>query len=400
MDVVIIGAGQAGAWVARSLRESGHEGSITLLGREPHAPYERPPLSKGVLSGEEAQPPVLLGQQQCEALRVDFRPGVEVVGIDRSGRQVRCADGAVFRYDKLVLTTGGRPRQLSCPGSELPDVHALRTIEDSRAIARKLVPGNRLLVIGGGWIGLEIAATARKKQVEVTVLEAGPRLCARSVPPQLSDFLLEKHRKEGVDVRLSTTLTSIGTGRRRSLAVHLPDAVQEFDVAVVGIGLALDASLAEACGLEVQDGIVLDPTGRTSDPDIYAAGDVANQPNSWAGGRLRQESWANAQNQAIAVGKALAGVDVVHDEIPWFWSDQYDMNLQVLGVPSNDLEGIQRGSAEEGAFSVFQISNGRLRSVISVNAPRDIKVAKRWLKQGTCPSSAILSDRTVRLDKL
>ena len=156
MDVVIIGAGQAGAWVARSLREAGHEGGITLLGREPHAPYERPPLSKAVLSGAEEHPPVLLGPQQCDALRVDFRPGVEAVGIDRTGHQVSCADGSAVRYDKLVLATGGRPRALSCPGADLPGVHALRTIEDCQAIARKLVPGNRLLIVGGGWIGLEM----------------------------------------------------------------------------------------------------------------------------------------------------------------------------------------------------------------------------------------------------
>ena len=400
MDVVIIGAGQAGAWVARSLREEGHKGGITLLGRELHAPYERPSLSKGVLSGVEEHPPVLLTPQQCEAMRVDFRPGVEVVGIDRAGHQVRCADGSMLHYGKLVLATGGRPRPLSCPGAELPNVHALRTIEDSRAIARHLMPGNRLLIIGGGWIGLEIAATARKKQVNVILLEAGPRLCARSLPPRFSEFLLEKHRQEGVEVRLSTTITSIIPGCQRALAVQLPGESQEFDAVVVGIGLVLDTSLAEACGLEVLDGIVVDQTGRTSDPDIYAAGDVANQPNSWAGGRLRFESWANAQNQAIAVGKAIIGGDVAYDEIPWFWADQYNLNLQVLGVPSNELEGTLRGSAEEGAFSVFQISDGRLRSVISVNAPRDIKVAKRWLKQGTCPSPAALADHAVRLDRL
>jgi len=400
MDVVIIGAGQAGAWVARSLREAGHEGGITLLGREPHAPYERPPLSKAVLSGAEEHPPVLLGPQQCDALRVDFRPGVEAVGIDRTGHQVSCADGSAVRYDKLVLATGGRPRALSCPGADLPGVHVLRTIEDSRAIASKLVPGHRLLVIGGGWIGLEIAATARQRQVDVTVLEAGPRLCARSVPPQLSDYLLAKHRKEGVDVRLSTTVASIGAGRERALAVPLDGVAQEFDAVVVGIGLVLDTGLAEACGLEVRDGIVVDPSGRSSDPDIYAVGDVANQHNSWAGGRLRFESWANAQNQAIAVGKAIAGGEVVYDEIPWFWSDQYDLNLQVLGIPSNDLSGIVRGSVDEGAFSVFQVTADGLRSVIAMNAPRDIKVAKRWLKQGTCPPPSVLADVSVRLDKL
>ena len=173
MDVVIIGAGQAGAWVARSLREAGHEGGITLLGREPHAPYERPPLSKAVLSGAEEHPPVLLGPQQCDALRVDFRPGVEAVGIDRTGHQVSCADGSAVRYDKLVLATGGRPRALSCPGADLPGVHALRTIEDCQAIARKLVPGNRLLIVGGGWIGLEIAATARRGPLVFSAITGG-----------------------------------------------------------------------------------------------------------------------------------------------------------------------------------------------------------------------------------
>ncbi len=400
MRVVIVGAGQAGAWVAKSLRENGHEGDITLLGREAVAPYERPPLSKGVLSGAEAHPPVLLTPQQCEALRVDFQPNIDVVSIDRAAREVRCANGKTLAYDRLVLTTGGRPRQLTCAGAELPGVHTLRTIEDSRAIGAQLESGNRLLIVGGGWIGLEIAATARKKQVEVMVLEAGPRLCARSVPPLISSALLRWHASAGVDIRLSATVTSIEKGAGRSLRAISPGSAEEFDAIVVGIGLALDTQLAEACGLEVQDGIVVDQWGRTSDPDIYAAGDVTNQPCSWAGGRLRLESWANAQNQAIAVGKTLAGIETAYDDIPWFWSDQYDKNLQVLGIPSNQLDGIVRGSLDEGSFTVFQIWDGKLRSVIAVNAPRDIKVAKRWLRQGSCPPSAVLMDRSVRLDKL
>lgn len=400
MGVVIVGAGQAGAWVARSLRGNGYEGGITLLGREPFAPYERPLLSKGVLSGAEEHPPVLLTPQQCDVLHVDFRPNTDVINIDRVNHAVTCANGAVFAYDKLVLTTGGRPRELTCPGADLPGVHTLRTIDDSKAIAKALVPGNRLLVIGGGWIGLEIAATARTKQVDVVVLEAGPRLCARSLPPLLSDVLLERHVKEGVDVRTLTTVSAIEQGQRRALRVEMLGGAQEFDAAVVGIGLALDTALAADAGLEVHDGIVVDNAGRTSDPDIYAAGDVANQRCSWANCRLRFESWANAQNQAIAVGKAIAGLEVAYDEIPWFWSDQYDMNLQVLGVPSNHLEGVVRGSVDEGPFSVFQVSDGKLRSVIALNAPRDIKIAKRWMKEGICPSAAVLSDRSIRLDKL
>lgn len=400
MSVVIVGAGQAGAWVARSLRDNGYEGAITLLGREASSPYERPSLSKGVLSGAEEHPPVLLTPQACETLRVDFRPNTDVVSIDRARHVVVCADSAEVSFDQLVLATGGRPRRLACPGIDLPQVHTLRTVEDSRNIAQALVPGNRLLVIGGGWIGLEIAATARKKQLDVVVVEAGSRLCARSLPPLLSDVLRARHAKEGVDVRTSTTVTAIERGLHRALRVELPDGPQEFDAAVVGIGLALDTTLAGDCGLQLQDGIVVDGAGRTSDPDIFAVGDVANQPCSWADGRMRFESWANAQNQAIAVGKVIAGLDVIYDEIPWFWSDQYDMNLQVLGVPSNHLPGIVRGSIDQDSFSVFQVIDGKLRSVISVNAPRDIKVAKRWMKAGTCPPAQVLSDKSVRLDKL
>mgnify|MGYP001810368572 CR=1 FL=1 len=400
MGVVIVGAGQAGAWDARSLRGNGYEHGITLLGRERFAPYERPPLSKSMLSSAGEHPPVLLTPQQCDGLRVDFQPNTEVINIDRVNHVVTCATGAVFAYDKLVLATGGQPRTLTCPGADLPSVYTLRTIDDSRAIAKVLVPGKRLLVIGGGWIGLEIAAIARRKQVNVVVLEAGARLCARSLPPLLSDFLLERHVREGVDVRTLTTLSALEKGRHSALRVELPGGAEEFDAAVVGVGLSLNTTLAVNAGLEVQDGIVVDKTGRTSDPDIYAAGDVANQPCSWTNGRLRFESWANAQNQAIAVGKVIAGLEVSYDEIPWFWSDQYDLNLQVIGVPANDLECIVRGSVGERAFSVFQMSDGKLRSVIALNAPRDIKLAKRWMREGICPPAAILRDRSLRLDKL
>lgn len=400
MGVVIVGAGQAGAWVARSLRGSGYSGSITLLGREPFQPYERPTLSKSVLSGEQAHPPVLLTAQQCDALNVDFRPNTEVIGIDRKAHEVTCVGGA-FGYSKLVLTTGGRPRKLTCPGAQLPGVHSLRTIEDARAIGEALQPGKRMLIVGGGWIGLEIAATARKKQVQVTIVEAGGRVCARSVPPIISNVILEWHRAAGVEVRLSTVVTLIDRGTWRPLRVTMSNwGSEEFDVVVIGIGLEIDTGLAESSGLAVSDGIVVDQEGRTSDPDIYAAGDVANQPSSWTRGRLRLESWSNAQNQAIAVGKALAGMAVAYDDVPWFWSDQYDKNLQVLGIPSNDLDSVLRGSLQGDSFSVFQLSDGKVHSVMAVNAPRDIKAAKRWMRDGTCPPHAALADPAVRLDRL
>lgn len=402
MRIVIVGAGQAGGWVARSAREGGHTGEIVLLGRESLPPYERPPLSKDVLDGREAHPPEVLTLDQCQALSIDFRPGTEVVAIDRVNATIQCADGTNVDYDRLVLATGGLPRRLGCPGEDLPGVHTLRTVDNARAIAKLLQPDKRLLVVGGGWIGLEIAATARSKHVEVVLAEAGQRLCARSLPSQVSDVLKGWHEAAGVDVRIATTVVALEKGASRPLRAKLSSGVEEFDGVIVGVGLHLETALAENCGLAVQNGVVVDQSGRTSDPQIYAVGDISNQLSSFAGvaGRQRLESWANAQNQGIAVGKTLAGTEVVYDDVPWFWSDQYGKNLQVLGVPTNAADTVIRGTLGGDSFSLYQTANGKLQSVIAVNAARDIKIAKRWMKAGTCPPTSILADCSTRLDRL
>lgn len=404
MRTVIIGAGQAGAWVARSLRAASPVTQITLLGQETHAPYERPPLSKGVLAGRESAPPCLLSPEQLAELQIDFQSGTTVTAIDRVTGQVECANGQRIGYDKLVIATGGRARQPRMPGAELPGVHTLRSWSDCQTILAALQSGRSLLVLGGGWIGLEVAATARRMGLNVTLVEDGERLCARSVPIDISLYLMALHEQEGVEILLNTSVGAIRRHPDGRLIVDLGQGERVADLIVAGIGLEPNIELAVHCGLEINNGIVVNSQGQTSDSNIYAVGDVANQPCVWIGAplesRLRLESWANAQNQAIAVGRVLADESVHYDEIPWFWSDQYDMNLQVLGLP--DSEGVHtlRGSKANGRFCVFQTVAGKLRSVIAVNMARELKVAKRWMVNGSCPSATDLANMDIRLDKV
>lgn len=403
MRTVIVGAGQSGAWVARTLRELQPEVEIILVGDETSAPYERPPLSKGVLSGTQEAPPSLLSIEQARDLDINMQLGVEVQVINRRQRSLVLSNGVALTYDKLVLATGGRARLPELAGVDLPAVHTLRTLNDAKRLRNSLRAGRKLLVLGGGWIGLEVAATARSSGLSVTLIEGGSRLCARSVTPDVSAFLLERHVHAGVDVQLSGAVTAISETDGGMLTATTHRGRQAFDLIVVGIGLQPNTALGEACGLEINNGIVVDANGRTSDPDIYAAGDVTNQPCSWAGAklgaRIRLESWANAQSQGIAVGRALAGMDPGQRDLPWFWSDQYELNLQVLGTPSSDAVTVQRGQKDDGKFCLFQFLDERLHAVIAVNMPREVKLAKRWMKAGTWPDHLELSDPQFRLDK-
>lgn len=404
MRVVIVGAGQAGAWVARTVRENAAEAQITLIGEEVHEPYERPPLSKGVMSGAESSPPCVLSAMQAQELNIDMRLGITVTSIDRVEKRVRLSTGEEASYDKLVLATGGSARRPNIPGIDLPGVHTLRTLDDAVRLRTDMQTGKSLLVLGGGWIGLEVAATARQLGMSVTLIEGGSRLCARSVPPDVSDFLLARHLREGVNVHLNGALTAIrnDTDGRLRAVTHYGE--QSFDAIVVGIGLDPNTALAKGCGLEVSNGVLVDILGRSSDLNIYATGDVANQPCTWNGGdpgsRIRLESWANAQNQGIAVGRALTGYKANYSQdIPWFWSDQYDLNLQVLGIPTSGGKNVWRGSPESGKFCIFQLVDERIQSVIAVNMARELKIAKRWIKSGICPLASQLSHLEFKLDK-
>ncbi|WP_186085218.1 NAD(P)/FAD-dependent oxidoreductase [Burkholderia gladioli] len=402
-NIVVVGAGQAGAWVARSAREAGFAGTITLLGDESHLPYERPPLSKaGLLGTGEAYSPVF-EREDYEKLDIRVELGKRVNAIDRAARQVVCADGSRYPYDRLALATGGQARRPVFPGNDLPGVLTLRRLADAAAIAARMREGGHALVVGGGWIGLEVAAAARTRGMSVTLLEYAERVCARSLPPFMSDYLLRTHVGHGVQVRTQTSLAGVHTtddGRLIATVAASDERIEPADLIVLGVGLAPDIELAAAAGLHVENGIVVDETGATSDPTIFAAGDVACMPLSWRQGRLRLESWANAQNQAIAVGRTMAGDPVSYDDLPWFWSDQYDLNIQMVGLFSPGREQVVRGDPSAHSFSLFQLEGGRIVAAASVNAPRDLKHAKQLIKKAKPVDAVSLADVAIPLDRL
>lgn len=398
---VIVGAGQAGRWIALTLRAEGFAGRIVWFGAEPHRPYDRPPLSKAVLKGEATlEQLALLPPERFEALEVQWRPGERVIAIDRTARTVHTARGASQRYDTLFLATGGQARLL--PGvAPHPRVRTLRTWEDALALKRQLAGARHVLVLGGGWIGLEVAASARTLGCEVSVLEAASRLCVRTVPPCVSQHLAELHTRHGVELKLGAAVTDV-----RALAdavqVHLADGTRlAGELLVVGIGLVPDDTLAAAAGLVTGNGVLTDAHGRTDDAAIFAAGDVANALRA-DGTRARVESWENAQRQAVAAAKAALGVP--HDpeaEGPgWFWSDQYDDNLQVLGEPREAHRVVERVDAGRRQCLFFFCDGARIAALAAVNAGREVKLVRKWMREGRFPPPEWLADTTTELNKL
>jgi 3-phenylpropionate/trans-cinnamate dioxygenase ferredoxin reductase subunit len=401
-SIVIIGAGQAGGWAAQTLRKEGFAGKVVLIGDELHPPHERPPLSKAVLAGEVAPETTHLFKPGAfEELRLDWQRGVRAAAIDRDAKRVVLSHGELIGYDKLILCTGGRARWPSVPGADLPGVFALRTIEDSVAIGRALGDAKRLIVVGGGWIGLEVAATARKKGVSVKVVEARPRLCERTVPSQVSEYLLALHRKNDTQVILGCGLVGFTRDSRSALSVQLDDGrALAADITVVGVGLVANDELARAAGLACENGVLVDEQCRTSDPDILAAGDVAIAPNRWVGQRIRLESWQNAQDQAIVAAKVALGRDVRYDPLPWFWSDQYDMNLQIYGLPAPSQRAVLRGDVSSGSFVLFYLEKDHVKAAVGMNAARDLRFARRLIESEKAVGPAKLADTSVPLSKL
>ena len=399
--IVIVGAGQAGGWAARTLRSEGYAGPLVLIGDERHPPYERPPLSKAVLLGDAAPESThLFGADVFDGLDVDFRSGARVVAIDRVGKSVQLADGALIAYDKLVLATGGRARTLPLDSLTGDGVFTLRTLEDSAAIGAAFETARTALVLGGGWIGLEIAAAARVRDVGVTLIEVADRLCHRAAPPALSDWLLWLHRGRGVDVRLGQSVAQV-TRSADGMTARLTSGERvAADMIVVGAGLAASDELARTAGLACDDGVLTDPCGRTDDPDVFACGDVAVFDVPGAGRPMRLESWANAQNQAIACAKAVLGRDAAYDEIPWFWSDQYGRNIQILGLPPADAAPVRRGASDDEPFSLFWLDGQRLMAAVAVDGANDIKVARRLMARGIAVDADRLTDPEVSLRKL
>ena len=403
--IVIIGAGQAGVQAAEALRTGGFAGAITLLGDEPHGPYHRPPLSKAWLAGDiGAEQLVMRAPEALARKNIALRTGVTVSAIDRAARQVKLADGSTLPYSGLVLATGSTPRSLPLPGGNAQGVLALRSRDDASAITARMAMCIEqqlpVVVIGGGFIGLEVAATARKKGLSVTVLEAAPRLLGRVLAPLLSDWYAELHRSHGVNLVLGAQITALETDRQGAVSgVRMADgSVVPADLVVVGIGVSANDQLARDAGLECERGIVVDACGRTSDPLILAAGDCTARrlPD---GSLLRLESVQNATEQGKSVAAALLGQERPFTATPWFWSDQYDKKLQMAGLSGGADQWAVRGDMSQagiagiaGSFSVYHFKGNKLLAVDSVNASRDHLQARKLLDAGVSPTPQQAAD--------
>ncbi len=404
-SVVVIGAGQAGLQSSESLRTAGFAGSITLVGEEPCGPYHRPPLSKAWLAGElEAAQLAMRSPEVLARKDIALRTGSHAQCIDRVTRTVLLADGGSLAYDGLVLATGSRPRLLSVPGSAARNVLALRSRDDATALSEHLgrcaASNLPVVVVGGGFIGLEVAATARKKGLAVTVLEAAPRLLARVLTPQLSEWFAALHAGHGVELVFDARLETIETRDDLAVAVHCADGRSyPCGVVVVGIGVEANDLLARAAGLECDRGIVVDECARTSDPAIVAAGDCTARRLA-DGTLLRLESVNNASEQGKSAAAALLGIPRPFTGTPWFWSDQHGVKLQMAGLSTGSDRWVARGPLTDRAFSIFHFQGLRLIGVDSINASKDHLLARKLLDAGVSPTPTQAADTAFDLATL
>jgi 3-phenylpropionate/trans-cinnamate dioxygenase ferredoxin reductase component len=391
--VVIVGAGQAGGEAAIRLRQLGFAGEITLVGEEPIAPYQRPPLSKAYLSGALPAERLLLKPPGAYAdENIALLTGVTVNSIDRAAKTVRLASGLDLTYDALILATGSRARALPVAGADLPGVHLLRTAADVDAIRAEIGEARRLVVIGAGYIGLETAAVARKMGLEVTVIEYAPRPLARVTSPEMSGFFLDVHTAAGVRFALSAQAAVI-KGDDRVRAVGLVDGTEiPCEMVIAGVGITPETALAEAAGLVVNNGITVDRQMRTSDPAIYAIGDCVSRPLVHYGREGRLESVHNAIEGGKIAAAMIAGAPAPVEEVPWFWSDQYEIKLQIAGLFNGYDETVLRGSPAERSFALFYLKAGRLIALDAVNRGAEFLGGKRMIEKGVSVAPSVLSD--------
>ena len=396
--IVIVGAGQAGAALAAKLRALGYVGPLALIGEEPVPPYQRPPLSKKYVSRELefdrllVRPPAWYGEQ-----RIDLHLDSAIAALNPAEKTVVLRSGTVLRYAKLALTTGARPRRLPAEiGGDLAGVFAIRTVADADAIAPLLEPGKRMLVIGGGYIGLEAAAVARTKGMEVTIIEVAERILQRVAAPPTADYFRALHRKHGVTILESTALACLTGDAGRLTGADFKDGTQlPADLAIVGIGILPNDDLARAAGLAVDSGIVIDGQCRTSTPDIYAAGDCARFP--WRGEPTRLESVQNAIDQAEHAAAAMLGDPRAYDPVPWFWSDQYDVKLQIAGLNRGYTDCVLRSGKREGSASVWYYRAETLIAVDAMNDALSYGIAKKVLEAGRSIPKAMAADSAADL---
>jgi 3-phenylpropionate/trans-cinnamate dioxygenase ferredoxin reductase subunit len=402
-DVLIVGAGHGGAQAALSLRQLKFAGSIALLGDELEPPYERPPLSKDYFSGEKSFERILIRPAPHWAQRqIELLPGRRVTAVDAAAHRVTLRDGTHIGYGTLIWATGGAPRRLPCPGGELAGVHAVRTRADTDAILAQLPASERIVVIGGGYIGLEAAAVLSKFGKRVTLLEAMDRVLARVAGAPLSRFYEQEHRAHGVDVRLGVTVTALEDSQGRVAAVRLADGSRlEADMVIVGIGITPAVEPLLAAGADGGDGVDVDAQCRTSLPDIFAIGDCARHVNAYAGGaRVRIESVQNAVDQATLVAKTLLGAREAYHAVPWFWSNQYDLRLQTVGLCTGFDAHVVRGDPSQRSFSIIYLRQGRVIALDCVNAARDFVQGRALVAQGASLAPERLADSNVPLKDL
>jgi len=401
-SVVLIGGGQAAAQAIQSLRQGGFDGSITLVGDEPALPYQRPPLSKAYMKGEFAEERLYFKPAPWfQDNKVELILPTRATRIDRAARKVHLQHGAELDYDALIICTGARPRKLPVKGADLEGVHDLRTLADVERIRPQMVSGRRLVIIGAGYIGLEAAAVARTMSLEVTVLEMADRVLARVTSPMMSEFYEKEHRAQGATILTGTRFDHFEGKDGHVTAAVLADGTElPADLVLVGIGILPNVELAKEAGLTIDNGIATDRDARTSDPRIFAAGDCASRPLIHYGRSGRLESVHNAIEQGKLAAAAILGAPRPAEDCPWFWSDQFDLKLQIAGLNQGYDELVVRGNPDERKFAVFYLRNGTLIAVDAVNSPPEFLASKKLIMSGAKLTPGMLRNASVPMREI
>ena len=408
-SILVVGAGQAAAVAVAALRDQGYQGQITVIGNEAHAPYERPPLSKAVLASVQADEPVIAIKEAdfFIARNVDLRLGLEATSLDASKRQATLSDGSVLQYDRCLIATGGNARVLAGLPASSAHIHYLRTLDDARALRTKLAKCRHAVIIGGGFLGLEIASTARALGIKVSVIETAGRVLARAVPQAFSSWLQTRATRSGATLYMGQSITAINIPENAEAfaSILLADGTElNADAIIVAVGLTPNTSLAQHANLHIDPangGISVDNLCRTSDPHIYAAGDCTSQSRPGYPGTLRLESWQNANEQARVAASAMLDQDTAAPAYPWFWTDQFDCNVQMLGLPQPDLVYVTRGNADPDnpapKFVMLGLRDGTPYHALAVNAAGDLRALRPLLERSLPIDSSRFADESITL---
>ena len=396
---VVVGASHAAVQLMISLRQLGWEGAITVISDEDHQPYQRPPLSKAYLAGTvSADQMALRAPAAYEKLGVKFMLSTRVTGLDAESKMLHLDNGETLSFDKLALCTGARARPLTIPGTDLSAVHYLRTLDDVKGIQASASTAKTAVIIGGGYIGLETAASLSKLGVKVTVLETESRLLKRVASPQVSEFYQRLHTEEGIDIRLNTQAAELTGDGNVARVICADGSAIDADMAIIGIGVIANTELAAEAGLAIDNGILVNEFAQTSHPDIVAAGDCTNHPNPLLNRNIRLESVPNASEQAKAAAASICGIENAYAELPWFWSDQFDVKLQIVGMNQGYTDVVVRGDNQEGrSFSVFYLHETTILAADCINRPKDFMLAKKLILQGAKSDPATLSNESIEL---